>query len=72
MAVPLEERVAELLLELADLPADRRLGDAQELGAATVAAEFRDGLEIAQRAGFQGQSDAVKTIRLYHLYALCL
>src|SRR5262249_46504877 len=31
LAVPLEERMAELLLELADLPAHRRLRDAQEL-----------------------------------------
>jgi hypothetical protein len=63
MAVPLEERVAELILELADLPAHRRLRDAQELGAAAVAAEFRDGLEIAESAGFQRRSE-LKTIRL--------
>ena len=63
VAVPLEKRVSELLLELADLPAHRRLRDAQELGAAAVAAELRDGLEIAERAGFQRRS-GVETICL--------
>jgi hypothetical protein len=71
MAVPLEERVAKLLLELADLPADRRLRDAQELGAAAVAAELRDGLEIAERAGLQGRSTSRQSVyNTYTPYAL--
>ena len=48
MAVADEQRPAEFVLQRADLPADRGLRDAQELGTAAVAAELRHGLEVAQ------------------------
>ena len=43
--VAMEQRGAEILLERADLPADRRLAQAQPLGGAREAAGLRHGVE---------------------------
>src|SRR5262245_25354810 len=46
----LEERDAELVLELADAAAERRLRDVEHLGGARDVARLRDGDEIAHLA----------------------
>ena len=53
-----EQRLAELLLEPVDLPADRRLRNAEIFRRAAVAAELDDGLEVAKRARIHRRLDA--------------
>ena len=55
-----EERSPDLILERADLPADRRLRDAQPLGGATDVSLFRDGDEILDL--LQAHEDSVAEI----------
>ena len=55
-AVPGEQRNAELVLQLLDLPAQRRLRQAQFLGRAADAAGARDLHEIAQLFEFHDAS----------------
>jgi len=50
MAVADEQRAPEFFLQRADLPADGGLRNSEKLGAAAIAAEFGDRLEIAQTA----------------------
>ena len=50
----LEQRGAQLLFQLLDLPAQRGLGDEQALGRAGEIALFGNGDEVAQMAEFHG------------------
>ncbi len=52
-ACPIEQRDTDLILELLDLPAERRLGDVQLLGRAGEIALPRNGDEIAELTRLQ-------------------
>ena len=51
-ARPLEERIADLLLQFADLLAERRLGDVQRLRRPREVLMIRDGDEIREVTQF--------------------